>query len=377
MKKILCLMLVALMVCATLVGCGKKEEFEVQSCGSGFYFNRSDDKTYKIKELDAVSTGNSFYLEEYFCSDTLGDEYVIKKGWFEVGKVRLAKKNDYYNSEKYEFDVMEYNNGIIEITTEMNYVRLYSSKPEESANIQIQIMPNRELPLDLTLENVKIFTDAGIPTLFSYATTDVNVILVGENELHAGAQKYTLEELVERVNDQLFSEQEKRYYDALKELEDGADEIFIDGGSAFQHFFNGVTGLAKGVVGTVLDSANGLINGVEGFTGADGCVSVILPTGISFTGDGTLSIRGGAGARGGAATASLFGRADGGDGGKGGDGISCGSYLDFSDRVTPWGGAGGEGGSPSSGAFGMSSGSKGSYGAQGSGVSVANPRQED
>ncbi|MBQ7383904.1 MAG: hypothetical protein IJV72_03835 [Clostridia bacterium] len=281
MKKLLCVLLVLCMM-IPFVGCSK-EPFEIQSCGSGFYFNRSDKKTYKIKELDAVSEGNYFYLEDYFVSDTLGEEYEIKKGLFKVGTVRLAKKSDHYNPEEFKFDVLEYNNRILAITPEMQYVHLYSGEEGGVSNLQIQIMPDRELPLDITLDGVRILTKDGIPTIFSSALTDVNFILIGENELHAGAQIYTLNEIVERANNKLWSEQETHYYKALEELDEGkvsSDEG--ENGDAIEHFFNGVTGLGKGLVDTVLGGVSGLLDGVDGFTGADGAMAVILPAGVTL-----------------------------------------------------------------------------------------------
>ena len=73
MKRFIC---VALILCMlfSLAGCKEKEPFEITYCGSGFYFNRPDSKTYKIKALGVESTGNYFFLEDYFVSESPDDK---------------------------------------------------------------------------------------------------------------------------------------------------------------------------------------------------------------------------------------------------------------------------------------------------------------
>lgn len=373
------MLLVLALTLVPMVGCAEQEPLEIVSCGSGFYFNRPSDKTYKIEALDAESTGNYFYLENYFVSDQ-GQEYAIKDGWFEAGTVKLAKKSDFYSPESYTFDLAEYNNSILEITSEMNYVKLTSSA-EEPVNVQIQIISGRTTPIDLTLDNVRIHMSGALPAIFSGALTDVNLILVGENSITVEGQTYTVEELMDRAASQLLGDQAESFYDMLdevkKEFKSGANNAAEgDVLGMMDHFLDGVGEIGKGVVDSFLEGAGNLIEGAEGVAGAEGATAIILPAGVSVSGSGSLNVRGGDGAGGSAATNSLVGDAAGGDGGDGGDGIICNSYLAVGGSVTSEGGFGGSGGEGSKGLLG-NSGPQGKPGQSGRGLNVANPKKDN
>jgi hypothetical protein len=375
---IMCLTVLTAMLCGLLTSCGF-EKFTVYSCGSGFYFNRSNDATYQIPDLDVESTGNYFYLPDYFCSEELGTEYKIKRGFFTVGSVYLAKKSDHYDEKIFNFDVWEYHDESIVITSDMYYVELTSSKPEEPANVYIQI-EEREVPLDLTLNGVNICATSGTPVIFSSAIADINVILKGENELKVGPQRFTLEELVQYLQKEAISSQLKLHHKAMEEVNYAADALTgkIGSQAAAEHYRNKVTNLLIGVgeswVG-ILEGVGEVFTGKEGVAGLDGVTAFVHPCGISFSGEGSVKLEGGGGRNGCDASASLFGSADGGDGGNGGSGICCGNYLDITGRVTLIGGGLGQGGEPSKGLFG-SNGSRGNNGTEGVPAEVANPRDE-
>lgn len=378
MKKLCCILLVLCLAVLPLVGCTAEEELEIVSCGSGFYFNRSAEKTYVIEELGVESTGNYFYLPDYFVSETLGTEYEIKDGWFKTGSVFLAKKSEHYDSIRHTFNVDEYNNRILAITPEMNYVGLYSESGEVSS-VQIQITSGRTTPLDLKLENVSLTCGEGLPVIFSAAVTDVNFILAGENEIVSAEQLYTVQELAERAKNQLFGDQEEAFYemldDAKEEFANGSDAFGDDPIDGLAHYLSGIGEIGKGVVDGIVDGVTDIISGAEGIAGAAGADAIILPGGVSFSGTGRLSVTGGKGAAGSAATNSLMGDAKGGNGGAGGDAILCNAYLDVSGGVTATGGDGGAGGEGSKGLF--SSGEKGDYGKSGVGLNVANKRSSE
>lgn len=374
MKRLICFILI-LCTLLSFSGCNEKEPFEAVSCGSGFYFNRSDSKTYKIKALDAESEGNYFFLEDYFVSKELGEEYVIKKGWFKVGSVYLAKKSDHYNSEEFKFNVAEYNNNILVITPDMNYVELYSDV-QDPINVQIRILGDRSTPLDLTLDSLNLYSQYGLPVIFSESAEDINFILKGSNELTAGDQIYTLQEIAERIHNKLWSEQEETFYTSIQELQKGKAEWADDKSAAFTHFFMGIADFSKGALETLVNGVTGFLTGFEGAEGASGATTVILPGGASFSGNGSLKIKGGNGAPGTPATDSLIGAASGGNGGKGGDGILCNAYIDTCGKVVISGGQGGKGGEGSKGVFGLS-GKNGEEGAGGVALNVAKARNTD
>lgn len=361
-------------VCYALFGGFSK--FEVNSCGSGFYFNRSAKLSYTIKELDVKAESNYFYLEDYFYSEELGQEYTVKGRLLDVGKVYLAKKSEHYNPEKYVFDIANMDTYALTITKEMNYVEITSSSPAEEIDMYIHI-ESREIPLDLTLNNVNIRTEKGVPVIMSSAFTDINVILKGESSLKAGGKSVTLDELIDQIKNNKLSEQEKKYYDAVNELEYAKESLSGKNSMADVsfHYFDKLNKYSMKSIDKLLDGVSNVLGGKEGAEGADGSAAFIHPCGISFSGEGSLYLLGGAGGKGGSASVSLMGQADGGDGGNGGEGLVCGALLDLTGNLEIEGGWGGSGGEPSKGLMG-SMGSTGRKGKNGESVSVANPRRE-
>ena len=373
MKKLICLLLV-LALAIPFVGCASKE-FEIVSCGSGFYFD--SDKEYEIVELGTTTTGNYFYHEDYFYSESLGEKYTLKNGWFETHDIYLAKKSEHYNSEVYRFDLAEYHRSVLLIEPHMNYVELYSSNG--TVNVQIQILSGRTTPVDLTLESVEIESYRGVPVLFSGATTDVNIIFKGENRFAAGNQTYTVEELRERMEDHLLGDQEQAFYDLLEEVTDeftdGAGAIGDDLVDGMEHFWNGIAAIGTGVLDSVTNAVAGAIEGKDGYAGANGGDGILILGGLCVTGEGSFVVAGGSAANGSNATNSVTGDAKGGDGGNGGNGITSNAYLCVGDaNVAVYEGFGGIGGEGSKGWLGAH-GEDGANGKAGKKFNIAKPRQ--
>lgn len=372
--RVISLVLLISLMGITLSACSLFEKFTVYSCASGFYFNKSGDKTYKIEELDVESDGNYFYLEDYFYSESLGTEYKIKRGLFNVGSVYLAKKSDHYNEEVYTFDIAEYKDKYLKITPEMNYVEITSSTPDKAVATYIQI-EERELPLDLTLNNVNIKAGWGIPALFVASKSDVNLILKGENSIEAVTPNDTLAALYQRLKGTL-SDAEELFYDTLRER-----QYLIDAwngekasGDVTYHYFDMVSDLMKDGMDSIVGSFENLFEGKEGAQGMHGASAIVSPAGISVSGEGSLYAKGGSGASGGDAGVGIFGTSDGGDGGNGGSGFSCLQFLDITGNLNTEGGVGGQGGEAAKGL--MASGNKGAKGKDGLGVSVTNPKED-
>ncbi len=373
--KAISIVLLVSILAITLSSCSFFEKFEVYSCGSGFYFNRSDKNSYEIKELGEKSEGNYFYLDDYFYSEELGSEYKIKGTLFNVGSVYLAKKSDHYNQEVYSFELMDYHNKVLKITKDMNYVELTSDRPDENINTYI-LIEERTLPLDITLNNVSIATKWGIPVVFSAAFTDINVILKGENHIESITPSNTVAQLIERMKGTL-SAQEKLHYDTLEEIKYLSDTVNgkNSSGDVAHHYFTLATDSLNTWTDAVLGGIESVISGKEGAKGMDGATAIVHPCGISFAGEGSLSVKGGSGAAGGNANVSILGTADGGAGGNGGSGISCANFLDVTGRLNVEGGFGGNGGAASSGLIG--SGSSGAKGQNAVAINVSNPRKEN
>ena len=350
---------------------GAFTEFEVYSCGSGFYFNRAVDWSYEIKELGVESDENYFYLEDYFVSEELGTEYDIKGNIFKVGSVYLAKKSDYYNPEVFEFDLDTYDSNVIVITPEMSYVEIYSNNPNVTHSLSISI-EQRSLPVDITFKDVNIMSEDAIPVLFSAALTDINIKLVGKNTIKAGATSYTVKGLAEKITDGIFSFVEQNFYESIKCVYDEMKFIddAVDGNHNLlriaSHYAMEVESLYDVFVVNTIDAAISLLGGSTGIEGAKGASAFMVPCGMSIGGTGTLSITGGDGGNGGSASESLLGTADGGNGGEGGAAISCATIVvSQGTKVLANGGKGGMGGEPSKSGFGLFNDSLGQTGAQG------------
>ena len=370
--KVLSLSLLLSMLCTLLCSCSIFK-FEVYSCGSGFYLNKSPNRTYKIKALDAESTENYFYLSDYFVSESLGTEYKIKRGLFNIGSVYLAKKADYYNPKKFSFNLDTYESDIIKITSDMSYVEIYSSNPNKEHNIQIHI-ESRSIPVDITFRNVCLVSPAGVPVIFSKAACDINLIAEGTNVITAGTAKLTLEEWIKKVRDDALSAVQKEFISAVKVVSKEFSYLKSVAkqeetlGEVSAHYFQYITDLELTLLENAWDKFIGVLGGKTGSPGKDGTTAILAPCGISIAGKGSIDIKGASGGNGGNASASLTGQANGGTGGNGGDAISCSNYLEASTvTVKLEGGFGGNGGEPSKSGFGLfgSSGNKGASGKKG------------
>ena len=78
-KRCLSVIVCCILVSAALVStaCNSTTRIHpIRGAGSGFYVSASPDETYKIKELDAKSTGNYFVLEDYVV-DAEGKQYEV------------------------------------------------------------------------------------------------------------------------------------------------------------------------------------------------------------------------------------------------------------------------------------------------------------
>ena len=321
MKKIIGFIL---FICITfmLFGCDiYREEFSVYYCGSGISFNRNTNATYYIDELGIEFEGNTPYLEDYFYSEALGQKYTIRDQFFEVGEVYLAKKSDYYNDTVYTCNVNTYPEDYFVITSDMYYVH-FLGKAEEQREFHISVEP-REVPLDITFENVNICTKSAIPVFFSATPHDINITLIGKNDFQAGSFQERSESISPILSNRLtrMENQYKRIYDYALAYIDYVKNMAEDTVEDLPHYL-----IDKGVVDLLSDrllnigkisadifetGINEWMNiwaGKNGSTGIEGITCFFHFGGICFTGDGTISVSGGQGGKGGDADASLTGK---------------------------------------------------------------------
>ena len=378
MKKFLIVLTV--FFCIFFTSCGGNK-FQLYTCGSGFYFNRSEKRTFKIKDLDVKSTGNYFYLDDYFCSNQYGKDYKIK-GFlgFTIGKVKLAKKSEIYNQEQFKYNVDELSSELI-ITKDMNYVELYSNSGSKK-NLFI-VVEARDTALDLTLNNVNLCTTKAVPVIFSKCSADINLKIQGYCTLEAGKQKGTqgdLAAMLKQIANGTKQGAEALFYAGINEIKrefNALVDIYNNGLTSYLDYFEETCSMiSDGLLTaceTIWNGAGHVLMGKEGDTGIGGVATIMHLAGMSISGNGSLHVIGGAGSNGQNASNSLIGSADGGDGGSGGYGISTGNLLKIIE-VRAEGGNPGQGGAPSKGLFGLI-GSSGSYGSSGRsvpGISVLN-----
>ncbi|MBR2377493.1 MAG: hypothetical protein IKA85_07000 [Clostridia bacterium] len=380
---VLAIVLIAFIVLTTLAKGWTK--FEVTTSASGFSINRSSNWSYSIDELGIKQKSNNFYLEDYFVSEELGEEYTIKGRFFPMGKVKLAKKSEHYNQQEYNFNLIEYHNRVITITENMNYVRIYSNSGSTVCTyIRIE---KRSTPVDIILENANILSAPGVPAICSVGICDVNIIARGNCSLQAGRQTFTVEDLKKMVKTNITDPLIRSHYEDLtyvyNEIQywnNGKDKTF---GEIYEHYglqlANSLLSFTEGAFNFVVGGASMIIGGRKGDDGAAGSDTIIILGGLSVKCEGNLRVEGGRGGNGLNASNSLAGTADGGDGGNGGDGICCLSFITADtygeDVLTIEGGAGGNGGEPSKGGFGLlgSSGSRGNQGRKG--IPIALPEK--
>ena len=359
------------------------EKFTVHSCGSGFYVNRDNSKTYTIKELGATSSGNYFYLQDYFYSKEFGTKYTLKKGLFGKEDIYLARKSDHYNSQVYNFDLDVFTEPVLTISEEMCYVNIYATDPDAKREIYIQI-EERSLPVDITFENVSLYSSEPTPVIFSKSLNDINIIIKGINTIKAADHSYTKESFSQYLTKGISSTLSTFYKDVSElygSMNISQEELQNKGLADFiTSDLNSIAGTAADYFAGFLEGTMNLLGGKDGAEGLDGIPAIMHAGGISISGPGTISIKGGNGARGADSQNSLVGLSDGGRGGNGGNAISCGKYMSTGGTsVTLQGGTGGEGGNPSKGLLGAigSSGKKGASGYAGMPLKVTYLRIED
>ena len=360
----------------SLVGCNfLKGQFTVYACGSAITFNRSDNAKYKIKGLDIKFNGNSYYFDDYFYSEELGEKYTIRKGLTKVGEIYLAKKSDYFSDEVHKIHIDTYSKDVLSITPDMNNVHILSKSG--NAKELIIAIEDRDYPLDITFENVNTYTKSALPVFFSGTFADININLIGQNSFTAGSFEERKETLSTKLENGLtnmenfFTDIYDGTLDVINEVPDYFDDKSVVDVLSDQLLHIGKT--SANVFEGILDGWMSIWTGSDGITGRDGVTCFFHLGGVSFRGDGSITITGGKGGKGGNAKDSIVGMANGGNGGRGGAGLVAARYLDFCTSNVIQGGSGGKGGDPSDAFFGLggSSGERGRTGATGISKKIA------
>ena len=342
---IVVVLIISLIPLLSFTACAKtvKKTVKVIGSGSTAYISTTEKAPYTISELNIKSTRNAFYFPDYVVDESAGKEYEIKNSKNKkVGTIKLSKKEEIYNPEKFQFNLDTYDKKVIVISEEMNYVEIFSADPSVERDIFICIY-NRGTPLDLTLNNVNLHTKECIPVIFNASKQAINVIVKGNNVLMAGE---------EDISDEEYEEFEKNKEELLKGLSSGLKLVKGCAGSSSAYLFMAYTfisetveaGVSKdktffdalmGISDTLLEKTKMLyedaISALIGKYGKDGRngIETIQAVDISFVGDGRIKIVGGNGTKGfDASTVAMFG-ANGGNGGDAGSAIICHTYINL------------------------------------------------
>lgn len=332
LSAIVCCILVSAVLVST--ACNSTTRIHpIRGAGSGFYVSASPDETYKIKELDAKSTGNYFVLEDYVV-DAEGKQYEVLNKKKTVGYINLKKKSEVYNSKKFEFNLDTFSSKIINITADMNYVEIYSSDPSIAREIYINVQL-RDTPLDITLRNANIYTVKRMPVLYNGSQGDINLILEGENRIKAGSEDMTAEEY----------EQIRAYnavedivtvvavpilmYNRMKKTTNRLIKNAIFTPNEFLDKFVKEGEMAFEMTKVWWESVEGIIYGENGYAGLLGESSLVSIGNITVYGNGNLEVIGGDGGDGGDASKFAAFGAYGGRGGDSGHAVYCHGYYNF------------------------------------------------
>lgn len=331
MKKFVSIVLILILGTMTtlLSGCGGyklRRVVSVPCAGSSAFVSSSDGAPYKIKELNIVSENNLFTFDDYV-GDKNGTEYtVVNSRNDKIGVIKLSKKSEIYNPEIFEFNLDTYGFKTLIITEEMNYVNIYSSDPSVAKELFIMVQYRTE-PLDITFNNVNIYTVNSMPVLFNPFDVDINIICKGTNTIQSGGILMSIEQYNEYLN--LNKQQIENGFLLVLAPEivwcygmyQALDVYTNDSLSGFIQTFKTKLDEMLSFVETYWSYVENAVYGEKGADGFDG-ISTIQAFNVNFMGDGNLTLVGGNGGNGLDASLSLMG-SRGGDGGDAGPAIYC------------------------------------------------------
>lgn len=332
----------------------QKRVVRVFTAGSSICISGEDNKTYEIKKIGAKTTTGVLNFNDYYVSEN-GTPFEItnKKGQV-VSTVYLAKKSETYNPQIYEFNLDEYEGCGIIITSEMDYVRIYSGDPTVPHNITIIVDYERTKPCDIEFENVYIDTAEYVSVFRNFSQCDVNIKLEGNNRFVAG-EFVGLDEYYEAIHDKKYDEAGDLVIGttlafAYYYFEISAANAYIDtikGNGTFSENFTSSTEHMVSVLKESIDGFGTLINNQPGQDGYEGMPAFVSLGNMYFYGNGTTTIVGGNGCDGTDAYEKGFGAnsVKGGDGGDGGSAVVSETLIvDPSTNLVLVAGRPGEGG---------------------------------
>lgn len=347
-------LVIALVNCAFFFrNVGQKTAIKVDSVGNTVYLQyAAQNESYSIDGIDNSNFNNSngifsFFDINYEVSDEGQPYCIVNSKGKTVGTVKLARR-DPMEASVYRIDVANLESPLVSVSGDYDTVYVYSSVTDMSFPVSIQI-EQRNRPIDVIFEDVRICAPDLAPVLYCVHDVDVNLEAKGTVWLEAGANPYTKQHVSEIEN--LFSTVNvaaNAYYVCMLSAVGTAVSIMY-GVDYYADMFMGVTALQLNVMENAWGKVENLFNGQDGADGLDGVPALQIAGGLNLViaENASVTVIGGSGSDGGDGTNALTMKNNGGDGGDGASAIVCGSLATHPyGTLTLYAGAGGQGGEP-------------------------------
>lgn len=316
------------LVCLTLLtSCGRKVRVvKILTAGSSAFSYTRTGETYKIKELKLESNDGVFDLGDYYVSE-YGKQYnITNKSGKVVSKINLAKKSETYNPEVYEFNVDTLEVPGIIITSDMDYVVIYS-EDGAARDITVIVDHGRTKPCDIEFRNVNIQTSDYVSPISNFSDQAVNIKMTGENYFKAGNfnnfEEYyesiqASQDLFDKTSGNITALAFYGYYFEVRAI--NVYFMSLTGKGDFVEEYKSVVRDSVTLIDTFLKSADNLLNNQAGQDGYDGVPAISSLGPVYIYGSGNATLIGGNGTNGLDANTGLLGHnsVKGGDGGNGG-----------------------------------------------------------
>ncbi|MBO6263505.1 MAG: hypothetical protein J6N93_04440 [Clostridia bacterium] len=373
------IILVSVVIIVTAASCNgngtPKRATPINHAGSAIFVGNVNDMPYTIPDLEVESDKNYFFLDEYVY-DVNGIPYNIYNSKNNlVGQIRLSKKSD-YEGDTISVNIDSYSQSVYYVDSTILELELYSTGTIKK-ELSIIILP-RETTLRIILDNVHLYTRTSTPVIYNLSDTDIDVVCKGNSSIKSGCEHFSDDEkdayyeIMGYAGDIISEQLEEisvldvraalNYVIKLKKsaMTSSTSIAFMVATYVVDKYAgrtnnNGISGgytefaikFMDKISMSIVEAMSGVkdkIYASSGAAGSDGVSAIITPAGISFSGDGHLTVTGGNGFQGGDAS-GFIGRASGGRGGNGGNGIECHTVINLiSGNCNFNGGKGGDGG---------------------------------
>lgn len=320
--------------------------------------------SFSIPELGIKAEGKYISLGDYVATSS-GTKYdILGDGTTRIGRLAL-KKQPLQKSAAQQVNINEIDNKTYIVNPNDDAVRFYHYDNAINQGEMFILVPPRSKPLDIYLDDVRLFTQKRMPVFISFSEEDITFHVSGDSALFSGTVNPTKDEVSSYETLKSYAEDimENHIMDlgilgihaALTKvcaIETGFGVAVVPAASPLLSYLLGGAMMAysahvlitKGLEGYMTETSNligqismslvdlvdktlELFYGSDGRDGMNGASAMQLSGNVSFTGNGHLCIEGGSGEKGGDAKTGIDFAYDGGNGGNGGNGIECTTII--------------------------------------------------